>query len=130
MNIGIIGAGNIGSALAGREVARHLREIGAATRGPAPMAGSDRSRFLAALETEVQAAIRVSAGEPMVLTVERDGRERELEVTPIENLQASLALCAPAVSQVGGRAAFSTEARAELEAPKRSRWRRVRTRAS
>lgn len=37
-------------------------------------------------------------------------------VTPIENLQASLALCAPAVSQVGGRAAFSTEARAELDA--------------
>ncbi|WP_232797250.1 M50 family metallopeptidase [Blastococcus atacamensis] len=34
----------------------------------------------------VQDAIRVSADEPLVLTVERDGRERELEVTPIENL--------------------------------------------
>lgn len=49
---------NIGSALAGREVARHLREIGATTRGPAPMGASDKSRFLSALETEVQAAIR------------------------------------------------------------------------
>lgn len=49
---------NIGSALAGREVARHLREIGATTRGPAPMAAADKSRFLSALETEVQAAIR------------------------------------------------------------------------
>jgi aspartate/methionine/tyrosine aminotransferase len=36
-------------------------------------------------------------------------------VTPVENLQASLALCAPAISQVAGRAAFSPEARAELE---------------
>lgn len=58
---------NIGSALAGREVARHLREIGATTRGPAPMAGSDRSRFLAALETEVQAAIREAAAPPVTL---------------------------------------------------------------
>ncbi|MFC6147704.1 pyridoxal phosphate-dependent aminotransferase [Corynebacterium nasicanis] len=37
-------------------------------------------------------------------------------VVPLENLQASLALCAPAVSQVGGRAAFSPESRAELDA--------------
>jgi uncharacterized protein YaiI (UPF0178 family) len=51
---------NIGSALAGREVARHLREIGATTRGPAPMGGSDRSRFLSALEAEVQAALRAA----------------------------------------------------------------------
>ncbi|TFV47181.1 RIP metalloprotease [Blastococcus sp. TF02A-35] len=35
---------------------------------------------------EVQDAIRVSAGEPLVLTVERDGQERELTVTPTENL--------------------------------------------
>lgn len=36
-------------------------------------------------------------------------------VTPIENLQASLALCAPAISQVAGRTAFSTSARKELD---------------
>nr|WP_255411614.1 M50 family metallopeptidase [Blastococcus sp. TBT05-19] len=35
---------------------------------------------------EVQEAIRTSAGQPLELTVERDGRERELTVTPTENL--------------------------------------------
>jgi uncharacterized protein YaiI (UPF0178 family) len=58
---------NIGSALAGREVARHLREIGATTRGPAPMQGSDKSRFLSVLETELQAAIRAKASPPVAL---------------------------------------------------------------
>jgi uncharacterized protein YaiI (UPF0178 family) len=51
---------NIGSALAGREVARHLREIGAGGGGPAPMAGADRSRFLNALDAMAQAALRRS----------------------------------------------------------------------
>ncbi|QGU05498.1 Aspartate aminotransferase [Corynebacterium comes] len=36
-------------------------------------------------------------------------------ISPVENLQASLALCAPAISQVAGRAAFSAEARTELD---------------
>ena len=36
---------NIGNALAGREIARHLRELGAASRGPAPFTKADRSRF-------------------------------------------------------------------------------------
>ena len=49
---------NIGEALAGREIARHLREIGAATRGPPPLARQDRSRFLSALDTEIQRALR------------------------------------------------------------------------
>jgi hypothetical protein len=35
---------NIGNALAGREIARHLRELGANTRGPAPLTKWDRSR--------------------------------------------------------------------------------------
>jgi len=52
---------NIGSALAGRELARHLREIGVAG-GPAPMAGADRSRFLNALDAAVQAALRRAKG--------------------------------------------------------------------
>src|SRR5262249_39582046 len=46
---------NITSALAGREIARHLRETGAAGKGPPPFAKSDRSRFLSALDTAVQA---------------------------------------------------------------------------
>ena len=49
---------NIGNALAGREIARHLRELGTNTRGPAALTKKDRSRFLGALDTAVQAAIR------------------------------------------------------------------------
>jgi uncharacterized protein len=49
---------NIGNALAGREIARHLRELGTNTRGPAPLTKRDRSRFLGALDTALQAAIR------------------------------------------------------------------------
>ncbi len=49
---------NIGSALAGREVARYLRETGAGGGGHAPMTGADRSRFLSALDTLVHSARR------------------------------------------------------------------------
>lgn len=52
---------NIGTALAGREMARHLREMGLSTGGPPPMTKADRSRFLDALETMLRAALR-SAG--------------------------------------------------------------------
>jgi uncharacterized protein YaiI (UPF0178 family) len=55
---------NIGNALAGREIARHLRELGTNTRGPAPLTKSDRSRFLSALDTVVQAALRGAARGP------------------------------------------------------------------
>jgi uncharacterized protein len=51
-------ADNIGNALAGREVARHMREIGMTTGGPATLTRADRSRFLNALDTAVQAARR------------------------------------------------------------------------
>jgi uncharacterized protein YaiI (UPF0178 family) len=51
-------AGNIGNALAGREVSRHLRELGIGGGGPAPFAQKDRSQFLSALDTLVQAALR------------------------------------------------------------------------
>jgi uncharacterized protein len=47
---------NIGNALAGREIARHLRELGTITRGPAPLTKRDRSRFLGALDAAVRAA--------------------------------------------------------------------------
>jgi hypothetical protein len=52
---------NIGNALAGREIARHLRELGANTRGPAPLTKRDRSRFLSVLDTALQAALREAA---------------------------------------------------------------------
>ena len=51
-------AGNIGEALAGREVARHLRELDTATRSPPPLTKQDRSRFLSALDTEIRRALR------------------------------------------------------------------------
>ncbi|MGO8916771.1 MAG: YaiI/YqxD family protein [Stellaceae bacterium] len=47
---------NIGNALAGREVSRHLREMGMTTGGPSPFTKADRSRFLDALDKVVQAA--------------------------------------------------------------------------
>lgn len=49
---------NIGNALAGREVSRHLRELGMAGGGPAPFSKQDRQRFLNALDAAVQAAVR------------------------------------------------------------------------
>ena len=52
---------NIGNALAGREIAQHLRELGTNTRGPAPLTKRDRSRFLSALDTALQAALREAA---------------------------------------------------------------------
>jgi uncharacterized protein YaiI (UPF0178 family) len=51
-------ADNIGAALAGRELARHLREIGVGSGGPPPFGKADRSRFLSALDAAVQAALR------------------------------------------------------------------------
>lgn len=49
---------SIGSQLAGRELSRHLRELGAETRGPAPMDRKDRGRFLGTLDTMIQALKR------------------------------------------------------------------------
>jgi uncharacterized protein YaiI (UPF0178 family) len=54
-------ANNIGSALAGREVARHLREMGMGG-GPPPMAQADKSRFLNALDAMATAALRRAQG--------------------------------------------------------------------
>ena len=48
---------NIGNALAGREVSRHLRETGSETRNAA-FTGNDRSRFLVALDAALDAAYR------------------------------------------------------------------------
>ena len=51
---------NIGNALAGRDLARHLRELGVGGGGPAPLTRNDRSRFLSALDAAVQAALRIA----------------------------------------------------------------------
>jgi hypothetical protein len=53
-------ASNIGSALAGRELSRHLRELGVSGRGPPPLTRQDRSRFLSALDTALRRAMRES----------------------------------------------------------------------
>jgi uncharacterized protein len=55
---------NIGGAVAGRAVARGLREAGVATGAPAPLTRDDRSRFLSALDAEVAAAGRDKAAGP------------------------------------------------------------------
>ena len=51
---------NIAGALAGREIARHLRELGEGGGGPPPFTKADRSRFLSALDTAVQAVRRAA----------------------------------------------------------------------
>lgn len=47
---------NIGAALAGREIARYLRETGSVGGGPAPLTKADRSRFLSSLDAAIRAA--------------------------------------------------------------------------
>jgi uncharacterized protein YaiI (UPF0178 family) len=49
---------NIGNALAGRDIARHLRELGQNAGGTASLTKRDRSRFLSVLDTALQAALR------------------------------------------------------------------------
>jgi uncharacterized protein YaiI (UPF0178 family) len=52
---------NIGNALVGRDIARHLRELGENTKGPAVLTRQDKSRFLSAVDTALQAALRETA---------------------------------------------------------------------
>ncbi len=51
---------NIGSALAGREIARYLRETGAGGGGNAAMTQADKSRFIAGLDAAVVQARRAA----------------------------------------------------------------------
>lgn len=51
-------ADNIGTALAGREMSRHLRELGLAGGGPKPLTKADRSKFLVGLDQIMQALLR------------------------------------------------------------------------
>ncbi len=49
---------SIGMALAGREIAEHLRSFGETTGGPKPFSPADRSKFLQALDEAVNRARR------------------------------------------------------------------------
>ena len=49
---------SIGSALAQRSIMEHIRSTGEITGGPKPFERADRSRFLQALDTAIQKAIR------------------------------------------------------------------------
>ena len=51
-------AETVGEALAARNLAEELRQSGLAPPGPSPMLPKDRSRFLASLDTLMNAAIR------------------------------------------------------------------------
>jgi uncharacterized protein YaiI (UPF0178 family) len=51
---------NIGAAIAGRDLARHLRELGGGG-GPPAFATADRSRFLQALDAAIQGSRREAA---------------------------------------------------------------------
>lgn len=55
-----IDQGSVGMALAMRDLSAHLRETGEMTGGPAAFTARDRSRFLDAMETAVQALKRAS----------------------------------------------------------------------
>jgi uncharacterized protein YaiI (UPF0178 family) len=52
---------NIGEVMATRDLLADLRGAGEQTRGPAPFDPRDRSQFLQALETAVQASLRAGA---------------------------------------------------------------------
>lgn len=49
---------SIGDVMASREIANTLRDAGVMTGGPAPFGPQDRSRFLQALDKEINAALR------------------------------------------------------------------------
>ncbi|MGK2856390.1 MAG: YaiI/YqxD family protein [Thermoanaerobaculia bacterium] len=51
---------NVGDALATREILSHLRGAGEITSGPPPFTNRDRSRFLQALDTAIQAIRRMA----------------------------------------------------------------------
>jgi uncharacterized protein YaiI (UPF0178 family) len=53
---------SIGNALAKRELASHLRQLGAITGGPAPINDQDRSRFLHSLDELVRSVREESTG--------------------------------------------------------------------
>ena len=57
-------ADSIGDALASRELSAYLRDMGELGGGPKPYAPADRSRFLGALENQIQALLKAQRGKP------------------------------------------------------------------
>lgn len=55
---------SIGSALASRNLMTYLRDMGNITKGPAPFAKRDRSRFLRNLDEVIQAALKAKRLQP------------------------------------------------------------------
>lgn len=55
---------SIGDALASRELSAFLRDMGAMGGGPKPYAPADRSRFLGALENQIQALLKLQRSRP------------------------------------------------------------------
>jgi uncharacterized protein YaiI (UPF0178 family) len=53
---------NIGTALAGRELSSHLRDLGNLTGGPRPFGDRDRSRFLHRLDEAIRGVRRRNPG--------------------------------------------------------------------
>jgi uncharacterized protein len=55
---------SIGDALASREISAFLRDMGELGTGPRPYSPQDRSRFLGALENQIQALLKVERARP------------------------------------------------------------------
>jgi uncharacterized protein YaiI (UPF0178 family) len=55
---------NIGTALAARDIAAHIRESGGQSGGPRPLAAKDRSRFLGELDGLISAIRRKAGSSP------------------------------------------------------------------
>ena len=55
---------SIGDAMAGREISAFLRDMGELGGGPRPYTPADRSRFLGALENQIQALLKLQRLRP------------------------------------------------------------------
>ena len=56
---------SIGDALANREISAFLRDMGELGGGPKPYTVQDRSRFLGALENQIQALLKLERAKPL-----------------------------------------------------------------
>jgi len=60
----VFSADSIGDVLASREISAFLRDMGEQGGGPKPYAPADRSRFLGALENQIQALLKIQRSRP------------------------------------------------------------------
>ena len=60
----VFSAESIGDVLASREISAFLRDMGEPGGGPKPYAPADRSRFLGALENQIQALLKLARSRP------------------------------------------------------------------